>query len=132
MNSGKNNRNSSKSDTSSGDKAVNRYVFTCIGMIMYIMPCLSCLGIGMVSEGGVSPAFIFAIVVELLSIPVGLMGINALKKPGLRMWCILCAGILMALHVVCAVMLLTWYLIMAPTFILLALYIAWSNAVNTK
>lgn len=129
---GKNNKNDKNHAASAGEKAVNRYVFTCIGMIMYIMPCLSCLGIGIASEGGISAPFIFAIVVELLSIPVGLMGINALKRPGLRKWCILCAAVLLALHVGCAVTLGTWYLIMAPTFILLALFIAWSEVVKTK
>ena len=128
-----NNQKKPGSQSAPGEnKAVNRYVFTCIGMIMYIMPCLSCLGIGIASEGGISSMFIFAIVVELLSIPLGLMGINALKKPSLRKWCILLAAVLMVLHVLCAVSLLTWYLIMAPTFILLVLFIAWSGVVNAK
>ena len=109
------------------EKAVNRYVFTCIGLIMYIMPCVSCLGIGIASEGGITPTFLFAIAVEILSVPLGLMGINAMKKPHLRKWCILLAAVLMVLHIACAVLLLTWYVIMAPTFILLALFIPWSK-----
>lgn len=99
---------------------------------MYIMPCLSCLGIGMVSEGGLSPAFILAIVVELLSIPAGLLGIQTIKKPVLRRWSNLFAAVLMALHALCATQLLIWYLIMAPTFILLALFIAWSGVVKSE
>ncbi|MBE6598298.1 MAG: hypothetical protein E7638_02510 [Ruminococcaceae bacterium] len=108
---------------------VNRYVFTCIGLIMYLMPCISCLGIGIAAEG-VTSAYIFAIVVEALSVPLGLLGINAMKRPHLRKWCILAAAVLMVLHAVCAVMLLAWYVIMAPTFVLLALFIPWSAVVN--
>ncbi len=130
MNGRKNNQGRNKADlskTNAKEKAVNRFVFTCIGMILYIMPCLSCLGIGIASEGGISPAFIIAIVVELLSIPVGLLGINSVKNRGLRKWCILSAAVLLALHVLSAVLLGVWYLIMAPTFLILALYIAWSS-----
>ncbi len=112
------------------EKAVNRYIFTCIGLIMYIMPCISCLGIGIASDGGISPAFIFAIAVEVLSVPLGLLGINAMKKRFLRKWCVLIAAVLLAAHIVCAVLLLTWYVIMAPTFVLLALFIPWSKVVE--
>lgn len=113
------------------EKAVNRYVFACIGLIMYIMPCLSCLGLGIASEGGViSPAFIFAMVVEVLSVPLGLLGINAMKKKHLRKWCIAFAAVLLVLHVVSAVMITVWYVIMAPTFVLLALFIPWSAVVE--
>jgi len=108
------------------EKAVNRYIFTCIGLIMYIMPCISCLGIGIASDG-ISPTFLFAIAVEVLSVPLGLMGINAMKRPFLRKWCVLFAAILLAAHIVCAALLLAWYIIMAPTFVLLALFIPWSK-----
>jgi len=114
------------------EKAVNRYIFTCIGLIMYIMPCISCLGIGIASDGGISPVFAFAIAVEVLSVPLGLLGINAMKKPFLRKWCILFAAVLLALHIACAVLLLTWYVIMAPTFLLLALFIPWSKVVEVE
>lgn len=129
-NSGGKAKSVTPTSASGKDKPLNRFVFACIGMILYIMPCLSCLGIGVVSEGGISPVFIFAFVLELLSIPVGLLGINSIKRPQLHTWCIISAAVLLALHIVCAVFLGVWYLIMAPTFILLALYIAWSSVVK--
>ena len=113
------------------EKAVNRYVFTCIGLIMYIMPCISCLGIGIASDG-ITPSFLFAIAVEVLSVPLGLMGINAMKKPFLRKWCILLAAVLLLGHIVSAVLLLSWFVIMAPTFVLLALFIPWSKVVESE
>lgn len=112
------------------EKAVNRYVFTCIGMILYIIPCLSCLGIGIASEGSFTPPFLLAFAVELLSIPVGLMGIYAMKKKPLLRWKNLLAAVTLVLHVLCAVTLGVWYVIMAPTFLLLALNIAWSSSVK--
>ncbi len=111
------------------EKEINRYVFVCIGLILYLMPCLSCLWLGTASAGLTAP-FILAIVTELLAVPLGFMGISAMKKPALRKWCILLAALLMAMHVACAVMLLSWYLIMAPTLVLLALMIPWSAVVN--
>lgn len=108
------------------EKAVKRYIFVCIGLIMYIMPCISCLGIGIAADG-ITPAFIFAIAVEVLSVPLGLMGINAMKKTFLRKWCVLFAAVLLVMHIAAAMLLLTWYVIMAPTFILLALFIPWSK-----
>jgi hypothetical protein len=98
---------------------------------MYIMPCISCLGIGIASDG-ITPSFLFAIAVEVLSVPLGLMGINAMKKPFLRKWCILLAAVLLLGHIVSAVLLLTWYVIMAPTFVLLALFIPWSKVVESE
>ncbi len=118
------------SEKAAREKAVNRYVFTCIGLIMYIMPCISCLGIGIASDGGISPSFIFAIAVEVLSVPMGFLGINAMKRKFLRKWCVLFAAVLLAAHLVCAVLLLSWYVIMAPTFVLLALFIPWSKVVE--
>lgn len=113
------------------EKAVNRYVFICLGLIMYIMPCISCLAIGIMSDGGgISPAFVFAIVVEVLSVPLGLLGINAMKKTFLRKWCVVIAAVLLVMHIVSAVMITTWYVIMAPTFVLLALFIPWSAVVE--
>ena len=112
------------------EKAVNRYIFTCIGLIMYIMPCISCLGIGIAADG-FTTRFLVAIAVELMSVPLGLMGINAMKKPALRKWCLLLCALLLVGHLVSAAMLLTWYVIMAPTFLLVALFIPWSKVVET-
>ena len=68
--------------------------------------------------------------VEVLSVPLGLLGINAMKKKHLRKWCVAFAAVLLALHVVSAVMITVWYVIMAPTFVLLALFIPWSAVVE--
>ncbi len=111
------------------EKEINRYVFVCMGLILYLMPCLSCLWLGMASDG-LTGAYIFAIATEVLSVPVGFLGISAMKKPALRKWCIFGAAVLMAAHVACIVLLTTWYLIMAPTLVLLALFIPWSSVVK--
>ncbi len=110
------------------EKKINRYVFVCIGLIMYLMPCLACLCPVMMAEG-VTAAGVLAIAAEVLAVPLGLLGINAMKKPKLRLWCIVYAAVLMVLHAVCAVMIGAWYVIMVPTLVLMVLFIPWSAVV---
>jgi len=101
----------------------NRYVFGCIGMILYIIPCISCLGLGYVM-GKPAGSMILGAVVTLLSIPLGLLGLHCFKKrSGRKLMGLICALIAMV-HVFCAFSMGGWYLVMLPLFILILLCVS--------
>lgn len=110
------------------DKKTTRYLFTCIGSILYIMPCASCIALGGASEGFTFP-FIFALIVTVLALPAGLLGMFAFRKKAYRFLVIAFDAVLIALHFACAFLVGTWYVIMAPAFLLYVLMIAWSDVI---
>ncbi|MBQ8332292.1 MAG: hypothetical protein IJX93_00790 [Clostridia bacterium] len=111
------------------EKAQNRYIFCCIALILYTMPCLSCLMLPILTEGMTFPN-IAAVSVVLLGIAGGLIGINRFKAKRGRGIVILTAAVLLVLHFIAAFLIGTWYIIMAPEFVLLILLIAWSDVVE--
>lgn len=110
------------------EKKQNRFVFACVANILYIIPCLSCLAMGILLDGFSSP-FIIAAVTMLANLPVSLVILNRYNKKTGRSLVILLSAVVMVLHLVTCPLLGAWYIIMAPSFVLYCLIIAWSEIV---
>lgn len=113
------------------EKKQNRFIFCCIGLILYTMPCLSCLMIPILTEGLTTPLIIANITV-LCAIAMGLIGMNRFKAKKGRGIVILSAVILIALHILTASLIGAWYIIMSPELILLVLLMIWSDVIGTN
>lgn len=111
------------------EKKQNRFVFACVANILYIIPCLSCLAMGILLDG-FGGSFVFAIVTMVLNLPASLIFLNMYKKKKGRMTCTVISAVIMLLHIVSIFFIGTWYLIMAPSFLLYCLIIAWSDVVE--
>ncbi len=114
--------NKNQIDPKKTEKKQNRYVFACAGSILYIMPCVMCLWVGIMAEG-FTYAFIFALVTIALALPVGLLGLKAYKKRSLMKFTYAACAVMIALHVYCIFGIGAWYLIMSPALILYSLMI---------
>ena len=110
------------------EKRQTVFLFTCIGGILYVVPCLSALFLGIMTDG-MSPAFILAIVTVVLGIPNSLFAMHAFSKRKYRGIVIACDAVLLVLHLVTLPLLGAWYFILSPAFILLALMIAFSDVI---
>ena len=110
------------------EKRQTRFAFACVANILYIIPCLSCLAMGILIDG-FAPQFIAAIVTMLLNLPASLIILNLYKKKSGRMTAVVICAVMLALHLVCCPLLGAWYIIMAPSFILYCLIIAWSEII---
>ena len=113
------------------EKKQNRFIFCCIGLIMYTMPCLSCLMIPVLAEGLTTPLIIANLVV-LAGAAAGLIGMNRFKAKKGRGIVILSAVLLIALHILTVTLIGTWYIIMSPELILLVLLMIWSDVIGTN
>ncbi len=105
------------------EKRRDRYVFACVALILYVMPAVSCLGMVYLTGGGVQN-MLLGMIVSVLAVPLGLLGMYFYKKQKYRLLmaglcCLLAAG-----HIVCAVLLGGWYLVMVPHFILILVCIS--------
>ncbi|MBE6541085.1 MAG: hypothetical protein E7672_01395 [Ruminococcaceae bacterium] len=125
----KNTGNLNIPDSTKSEKKQTRFLFTCVANILYVFPCLMSLGIVMASEGGVTPPLIFAFATVILAVPFAILVLNLYKKKKGRTLAILCSAVMIALHIVCASLLGTWYLVLAPAMILDALLIVWSDVI---
>lgn len=121
-------KQSAQSGKSPAEKRQTVYLFTCIGGILYVVPCLSALLLGIVTDG-MSPAFILAIAAAVLGIPNSLFAMHAFSKRKFRGVVIACDAVLIALHLAALPLLGAWYFILAPAFVLLVLMIAFSDVI---
>lgn len=117
--------------TEASEKKQNRFVFCCIANILYIIPCLSCLGMGIMLDG-FTGSFIFALVTMVLNLPASLIILNQFKKKQGRTLTIVVSAVVIAMHLISAPLIGTWYIIMAPSFVLYCLIIAWSGVITTR
>ena len=113
------------------EKRQTRFIFTCIGNILYIIPCLSCLFLGVASDGW-SNAFLIALITIGLALPAALFAMHAFKVKKLRGLVILADAVMLALHLVSALLVGSWYLVMAPAFFLFVLNIVWSDVIVNR
>jgi len=111
------------------EKANTRYVFACVANVLYIMPSLMCLAFGILSDGFSTP-FLIAIITALLGIPVAFTGLYCYKLHKGRMIVLALAAVQLVMHIVSAVLITTWYLILAPAFILTLVLIASSKVIE--
>ena len=117
------------SSAAQAEKRQTRFAFACVANILYIIPCLSCLAMGVLIDGFV-PTFIFAIVTMILNLPASLVILNLYKKKSGRMTAVIICALMLILHLVCCPLIGVWYIIMAPSFILYCLIIAWSEIIT--
>jgi len=110
------------------EKRRTRFAFACVANILYIIPCLSCLAMGVLIDG-FKPVFIFAIVTMLLNLPVSLVILHLYKKKSGRMAAVMICAVMLVMHLVCCTLIGAWYIIMAPSFVLYCLIIAWSEII---
>ncbi len=116
-------------DNTASEKKQTRFLFTCVANILYVIPCLMSLAVTVMYDGGLKPASIIALITTVLAIPFALYVMRLFNKRTGRMTAILCSGVMIVLHLVCAVLLGAWYIVMAPAMILDILMIIWSDII---
>ena len=120
------------SGSSSGGQLTKRqtaFLFSCIGGILYVVPAVSALYLGVVTDG-MSPGFLLGFAAMLLGIPNSLFAINAYGKHRYRPLVCLFAAVLIVLHLAALFLLRTWYAILSPALILLILMIVFSGVID--
>ena len=125
-------KNSSEKPVPSGtasQKSQTAYIFACVGGILYVVPALSAVFLGVTADG-MSAGFILAIAAAVLGIPNSLFAMHAYSKRKYRPGVIVSASALIVLHLVCLPMLGTWYIILAPALVLLVLMIVFSSVIG--
>ncbi len=103
--------------------------FSCIGGILYVVPAVSALYLGVVTDG-MSPGFLLGAAAMLLGIPNSLFAINAYGKHKYRPLVCVFAAALIVLHLAALFLLRTWYAILSPALILLILMIVFSGVID--
>lgn len=105
------------------EKRRDRFVFACVALILYVMPAVTCLGMVYATGGGVQ-AMAVGMVVSVLAVPLGLLGMALYKKQKGRILMAAACMLLAAGHILSAVLLAGWYLVMVPHFILILVCIS--------
>ena len=111
------------------EKRQTAYLFSCAGGILWVVPALSSLAIGIMTDG-MSAGFILAIAALILGIPNSLFAMSAYRKKSGRGAVVALDCLLTALHVCAAVFVRTWAVILSPAVILLLVMIAVSDAIE--
>ena len=105
------------------EKMRDRYIFACVALILSVMPAVTCLGM-IYATGGSLQNMVIGMIVSVLAVPLGLTGMYFYKKQSGRLlmgaFCVLLA----AGHILSAVLLGGWYLMMAPHFVLILVCIS--------
>lgn len=111
------------------EKRDTRFIFACVGGILYIVPSLSCLAFGILSDG-MSPKFILTIITLLCALPVSFLGMYFYrKKTGKAILISICAVHIM-LHIASLIACSAWYLILLPDLVLTMLIMTHSGALD--
>ena len=113
------------------EKRRSAYLFACAGGMLWVVPALSSLLIGILTDG-MSAGFGLAIAVLLLGVPNSLFALSAYRKKKGRGIVIACGGLLIALHLVTAFFIRPWYAILSPALILLIVMIAVSDVIGAQ
>ena len=105
------------------EKMRDRFVFACVALILYVMPAVTCLGM-IYATGGNLANMALGMIVSALAVPLGLLGMHFYKIQSGRMLMGALCVLLAAGHIVSAVLLVGWYLIMVPHFVLILVCIS--------
>ena len=116
-------------EKSKAEKRQTAFLFSCVGGILWVVPALSSLALGILSDG-MSPAFGAAIAVLLLGIPNSLFAMDSFSKRKRRAAVIACDAVLIAAHIALVFFLRTWYVILSPAAVLCAVMIAVSDVIE--
>ena len=118
-------------EKAAGEKRQTAYLFSCAGGILWVVPAVSSLFIGILTDG-MSPGFAAAIAVLVLGIPNSLFAIDAYKKKSRRSLVLLFDAVLAALHLAVAFLIRTWYVILSPALILLIVMMIVSDVIDRR
>lgn len=113
----------------SAEKANSRYIFACVAGILYVMPGLMCLAFGILSDG-FSTAFLTAILTAVFGLPVAFTGLYCYKQRRGRPLVLALSAVQLILHIVSASLITTWYIILAPAFILTLVLVVYSRVIE--
>ena len=113
-----------------GSKRQNVFLFTCIGGILYVVPALSALYLGVISDGAWTPGFLLGMAAAVLGLPNSLFAIHAFGKKRYRPLVCSFAALLIVLHLIVLPQLGSWYLILSPALVLLVLMIVFSGVIT--
>ena len=116
-------------EKSKAEKRQTAFLFSCVGGILWVVPALSSLALGILTDG-MSPAFGAAIAVLLLGIPNSLLAMDSFSKRKRRAAVISCDAVLFAMHAVIAFLLRSWYVILSPAAVLLIVMIVVSDVIE--
>lgn len=105
------------------EKRRDRFVFACVALILYVMPAVTCLGMVYATGGSVQNMAV-GMIVSVLAVPLGLLGMALYKKQKGRILMAAACMLLAAGHILSAVLLGGWYLVMVPHFILILVCIS--------
>ena len=105
------------------EKRRDRFVFACVALILYVMPAVTCLGMVYATGGSVQNMAV-GMIVSVLAVPLGLLGMALYKKQKGRILMAAAYMLLAAGHILSAVLLSGWYLVMVPHFILILVCIS--------
>ena len=105
------------------EKRRDRFVFACVALILYVMPAVTCLGMVYATGGSVQNMAV-GMIVSVLAVPLGLLGMALYKKQKGRLLMAAACMLLAAGHILSAVLLGGWYLVMVPHFILILVCIS--------
>ena len=105
------------------EKRRDRFVFACVALILYVMPAVTCLGMVYATGGSVQHMAI-GMVVSVLAVPLGLLGMALYKKQKGRLLMAAACLLLSAGHILSAVLLGGWYMVMVPHFVLILVCIS--------
>lgn len=105
------------------EKMRDRYIFACVALILYVMPAVTCLGM-IYATGGSLQNMVIGMIVSVLAVPLGLTGMYFYKKQSGRLLMGALCVLLAAGHILSAVLLGGWYLMMAPHFVLILVCIS--------
>ena len=119
-----------RNSSNPGGKRQTVFLFTCIGGILYVIPALSALYLGVISDGAWTPGFILGMAAAVLGIPNSLFAIHAFGKKRYRPLVCSFAALLIALHLIVLPQLGAWYFILSPAFVLLVLMIVFSGVIT--
>ena len=111
------------------EKRQTAYLFSCAGGILWVVPAVSSLFIGIMTDG-MSAGFVLAIAALVLGIPNSLFAMSAYRKKTGRCAVIALDCVLAALHIASAVFIKTWYVILSPALVLLVVMIAVSDVIT--
>ena len=116
-------------EKSKAEKRQTAFLFSCVGGILWVVPGLSSLALGILSDG-MSPAFGAAIAVLLLGIPNSLFAMDSFSKRKRRAAVVSCDAVLIAMHAAVAFFVRSWFMSLSPAAVLLLVMILVSDVIE--
>ena len=111
------------------EKRDTRFIFSCVAGILYVVPSMSCLAFGIMSDG-MSNKFILTIATLLFSLPISFLGMYLYRKKTGRAILIPICVLHILMHVTSLVLCSTWYLILLPDLVLTVIILTHSGALS--